>query len=294
MKKVTISFFVLVLTFLCIIGGCASKDLTEGKSAKDIILASTEAMQNIKSYSFNMETAMSIPNPMINKLEDMTMTGSGSINMEPLKAHMDINVDVQSQKMNTEMYIVTEEDKIVEYFSNPFVPQEWAKIELPLNDQMNDMINPAKSLELLDEMLVDASIAGEETIDDKGMTILEVTVKPEALSKLMQMPTNSSAIPIDEVEEILKTMGDMKYKAWVQKDNLMMTKMEINFSDMLKNLLTSQPEMQFKDETMLNELNATMTMNFNDFDKNNEIIIPESIFENAKLFDAMNPTMPNN
>ncbi len=269
--------------FLCIallFSGCGPKDLTKGKTPQEIVLASGESLAKVKSYGFTMNMDMGFPNPGTGEIGNITMKGTGSASMDPLKMHLKMTMNIAETEMQSEIYAQVEDKKIVEYISNPQKQGEWIRFELPLDEKMMDMLNPAKSMTILKDALVDAKVVGEEEKDKIKLAVLEITIKPEAIGKFLQMPGNN--LPLADLEKMLASLGNMTYKMWVQKDNLLATKVEMDMGEMFRNLMKNQPGMPPEMAGELEKITAKMTMEYTDFDKAVNITIPEDVKSKAQ------------
>jgi len=277
-KKLGILSLMISLVIL-LVTGCGSKDLTKGKSPQEIVVASSTAMQDLKSYNFTMDMKMGFPNPETDSIETMEMSGSGETTVNPARAHLKMTTKIMGQEAPMEIYVTMENDKILEYISNPMVPEQWLKMELPMSSEMQDLSNPAKSLEVLKELLVDAKVLREEEENKVKYVVIEATLKPDAVTKFL--PSN---LPMDmeQLSGMLSAMGNIQYNMWVRKDNLFITKMEVDLGELMKRVLAQTPGIPEEQKALLDKITATMSMTYTDFDKVTEITIPEEVEKNAK------------
>lgn len=281
-RIVGIPVFVLLLLSLT---ACGSTDLTKGKSAQEIVTASAEAMQKLKTYSISMNMNMDILNPDTDLIENIGITGSGNVVIDPMKMHMKMNIDNPQTPMDMEIYAVNEDNKIIEYLNIPGKPEEWMKIELPLDEEMVEMMNPARSVSVLKEALLDAQILGEEKIDNTKLLVIETTLKPEAFSKFMQMP--GSDMLTGDLENIFSAMGNFRYKIWVRKDNLYIAKAEIDLGQIFKDIYEKQTDISEEDKKILSQMKALVISEYSGYDNPVEITIPDEIIKNAQDFSEL-------
>lgn len=290
MKKISLICLALLLILSLALTACGTTDLTKGKSPQEIVLASGKAMQNIKTYGIVMDMNMGMPNPQTGEQMKITMNGKGSIIVEPVKMHMtmDMNMPQVPSPMKMEIYALVEDKKLIEYISNPASNGQWMKMELPLDDNAMQMLNPAKSLDMLKEIMVDAKVVGEEEDNKVKLAVLEVTIKPEGLTKFMQLPGN--AFPMQDLEKTLASMGNITYKMWIRKDNLLAVKTEMDLGQMMRNMFANQPGMPAEAKAMFEQVTAGMSMKYVDFDQPVNITIPDNVKNSAQPIPGLPQT----
>jgi|GEM_PF-4035273 len=278
-KRKFVSWLLFCLVLMLIFSGCGTKDLTKGKTPLEIVTASSEIMQKLKSYSYTMEMNMNIPDPQTGSLQEMSMNGAGKATIDPIKTYTSLKMKMGAIETTTEVYALVEDNKIVEYISNPLSSQSWLKMELPLNDDAMKMLNPANSLEIMKKCLVDAKIVGEEEENKVKLAVVEVTLNLAGLTDLFGM-FGGAGLPVAEMEEALASMGNITYKMWVRKDNLYTTKMEMDLTEIFTNLVSSQSNEEMKD--IFSNMSADMKMAYTDYDKPVEIKVPDEVKNSAQ------------
>lgn len=283
-KQKTIGLAAMMVLFL-LLTACGNPDLTKGKTAQEIVVASAEAMQKLKTYGLSMKMNMDIPNPETGIIENIGIIGSGNIIIEPMKMHMKMEIENQQMPMNMEIYAVNEDNKIIEYLNVPGQEEEWMKIELPLDEEMIEMMNPAQSVIVLKEALVDAKIIGEEGEGKDKLIIIETVLKPEAFSKFMQMP--GSDVLTGELENIFTSMKNFTYKIWIRKDNLYISKAEIDLGQIFKDIYESQSDISEEDKQMLSQMSASVVSEYTEYDVSVEITVPDEIVNKAQDFSEI-------
>lgn len=289
MKKMLTYFILIVLIASLIITGCGTKDLTKGKTPKEIIIASSAEMQKLNSYAFTMDMQMGIPNPETMTVENISMSGTGEAVQNPQKAHIKMVTKVMGTELPSEVYVEITDNKILEYISNPMNPQEWLKMELPVSPEMMKMLDPAKSLEVMQKLLEEAKVVKEIEENKVKYVIIEATIQPKAISEFI--PANLP-IPPEEFEKMLSAMDSFSYNMWIRKDNLFTTKMEMDLGNMMKNIMSSQPNLPAEAKEIFDKVTATMNMSYTDFNTSINITIPDSVKNSAKDFSQMMPQAP--
>lgn len=284
MKKRGLIFLVLVLAFSLILGACGGKDKTRGKSGKEIIVASNQAVQAVNTAAVNIETNISLPSLYDSVVVDVWITGYGLVSMEPQKGHMTFETDFPDLDGSSELYTLIEDNKLMQYFNSADDPQVWFKLEIPDERRMEAILTPVAALKIIEQSLVDAKVAGKEETEDKvKLSVLEMTLKPEALLKFMKMSSDSSSVALDQILEEKANQGEIKYKMWVRQDNLLPTKIEIDFGDVLKKLLDGEPSLLEQIKPLLEYIKGTIVITFADYDKSVNITLPATVKQNAEF-----------
>jgi hypothetical protein len=282
-KKRGLFFGVLVLTFSLILGGCGCKNSTKGKSGKEIVLASNQAIQEVKTAAVNIDTKISLINLLENVIIDVSVTGQGLVSMADQKGHMTFEAYFPDGQGCSELYTLIEDNVSKQYFNSIIEPEIWYKLDIPKEKQSEAILNPVAVLKIIEESLVDAKVIGEEEIEDKvKLSVLEMTLKPEALLKLMKVASDSSSASLDQLLQEKAAQGKINYKMWIRKDNLLPTKIEIDFSDVLRKLLDGDPKILEKIKPLLEYIKGNITMTFADYNKPVNITLPAAVKKNAQ------------
>ncbi|PKM89345.1 MAG: hypothetical protein CVU87_05445 [Firmicutes bacterium HGW-Firmicutes-12] len=287
MKKISIKFItiLIVLGLSISLTACGNKDLTKDKTPQEIVIAAAEAMQNINTYSITMAMHMDMVNPETGNMESIVMTGNGDIIVEPLKMHMNMDIQIPQMPMSMEIYAVNEDNTIIEYLNVPGQTEKWMKIELPLDENMQQMMNPAQSAAFLQEAMLNAKFLGEEEKDEIETIIIETILKPEAFGKFMQMP--GSDILTADLDSLFASMDNFKYKIWVRKDNLYITKAEMDLGEIFNTMIDTMVDISEEEKEILSKMKAQMTMEYVDFDVPVEVTVPDEVINNAEDFSNM-------
>lgn len=282
----------LILITLCIsllLAGCGTKDLTKGKTPKEIVIASSAEMQKLKSYAFTMDMQMGFPNPETQTVVNISISGTGEAVQNPQKAHMKMVTKVMNNELPSEIYVEINSDNIVEYISNPMKNGEWLKMELPVSPEMMKMLDPAKSLEVVQKLLEDAKIVQETEENKVKYVVMEATIKPDAIAEFI--PANLP-VPQDELSKMLSSLDSISYNMWIRKDNLFTTKIEMDLSNIIKNIMTGQPNLPPEALSLFEEVTAAMSMSYTDFNTSINITIPDDVKNTAQDFTQLIPQAP--
>lgn len=298
MRRVFYVLIILLAVTCLLFSGCNKNDLTKGMSAKEIILASNEAMQDVKTYEIDMEMTMKMPITEDNPVGTIEMKGSGLISVDPILASFDYDMEMGDTKMPMKMYLTVEDDSLTEYISTPEAEDQWMKVTIPFDEEMKKMMDPKTSLAISEKFIKEATIVGNETIDESDTVIIEVTADGEALKDIMGAYSLGQA-SADLFDQMFAAMDGISYKAWVNKETLYMTKFEMDLGSMLKGIVAGLPaeeqaELNAEEQAMLEGIEAFMTMHYSSMNDDFEIVIPEDVINNAmdmsKLLSSQFPT----
>lgn len=287
-KKHTQIGIILLMAIIFTISCSGTKDLTKGKTPQEIIIASSEAMQKMDSYEFSMDMNMGFPLPGTEEVSTMSMKGTGKVIVQPVKSYMDLEMNFLEQTMESEMYVLVENNTIVEYLKNPEEKDEWLKLEIPLNEELQNMINPANSLAILKEALLEAKIIDEEKENEVKVLHLSVVIKPDFIANFLNTPSNS-AFPMEELKEQLSGLGNFTYHMWVRTDTLHTTKVQMDMGEMIKNMYLKQGIISENEQKTFDQISAVMTMNYYNYNSVKELVIPEEIKSSAKDISSLLP-----
>lgn len=267
---------VLIIVMLAVVG-CGTKDLTKGKKPNEILTASAEAMQGIKNYTMDFVINSNIGSDQIKPM----MTAKAKYQLDPMTMHMDGKMSIMGQELNMTIYMETQENEFVEYIKNP-MSNEWMYLSIPLTPEMKDMfIDPQASIKIMNESLKEAIEAGTEKIGEVEHVILEVTSSPDLMTKFYSQ-MNDPNLNNPQMKDIFKTMGDMKYKVWISKENLYMSKMFMDMSPIFQSILnTMPPDTPEEIKSQFSNIKMTMDATMKDFGKLEPIVIPEDVKKNA-------------
>ncbi len=291
MRRVFYVLIILLAVTCLLFSGCNKNDLTKGMSAKEIILASNEAMQDVKTYEIDMEMTMKMPITEDNPVGTIEMKGSGLISVDPILASFDYDMEMGDTKMPMKMYLTVEDDSLTEYISTPEAEDQWMKVTIPFDEEMKKMMDPKTSLAISEKFIKEATIVGNETIDESDTVIIEVTADGEALKDIMGAYSLGQA-SADLFDQMFAAMDGISYKAWVNKETLYMTKFEMDLGSMLKGIVAGLPaeeqaELNAEEQAMLEGIEAFMTMHYSGMNDDFEIVIPEDVINNAMDLSGM-------
>lgn len=282
MKKFKLWTILLLLAFVpTLLGGC-TKDLTKEKTPQEIYLASTKAMQDVKNYNISMDMNLQLPQSEEVPINSVSMSGTGKISVDPMMAELNFEMSLGEMKMPFTVYMVTENDKIIEYVSNPLGQGQWMKVEVPLTDDLKKMLDPKNNFEMVEKSISSVEAAGEEKADDVELVVLNATMNFEQIKELMKLPEEDPAAQ-EMLDKAMSAFDEIKFKVWVRKDNLYMTKVEVDMAPIFSKLAEVDPEMQ----EGLKDLKGNLVMTYSAIGEAVTVEIPEEVKQNAQDMSKM-------
>ena len=122
-KKFKVFYLLLIVAFL--VTACGTKDLTQGKSAQEIIEESYEKQLNIENYDMDLAMDMKMPMPE-GEIMAIAMTGKATVFQKPMqmKLVVEITNPETSEPVVIEQYMEATEQGINIY---EYVEEQWSK-----------------------------------------------------------------------------------------------------------------------------------------------------------------------
>jgi len=283
-KKIKLFYLLLIVSFL--VTACGTKDLTKGKSAKEIIEASYQKMAEINNYDMNLEMQVKMQVPGQETL-DMTITGKATIFQKPMlmKMVMETKNPETGEPLEIQQYMESSEKGMNIYQG---AQGEWYKmtIEDPALAEMMNM-DPTKNMDLFLKNLKEANVLAEgEKLGEKETVKIELVASSAIYDEIMQqmpgMNLNQANMPFGP--EILAKMGDMKYVVWVDKTTLDIVKTSMDLTENIQNMgkaLVEQGDFPKEMADMFNGMEMSASYEMLNINKAEQIVIPEEA-KNAK------------
>jgi len=276
-KKFKVFYLLLIVAFL--VTACGTQDLTQGKSAKEIIEESYEKQLNIENYDLDLAMEMKMPMPE-GELMAIAMTGKATVFQTPMqmKMVMEITNPEINKPLVIEQYLEATEQGINIY---EHVEEQWSKIVLndPVLAKTRNM-DPTQNMKLFLKHLKEANILGEERLTDKSTVKIEMVASSEMYKELMeQMPgMHLSPSGTEIMPDFLSQMGDMKYIVWVDKTNLYIVKASMDLTENIKNMgkaLSEKGQLPAEVAEMFADIEMSLTYEILNINKAEAIIIPD-------------------
>lgn len=285
MKKVLGILLTIIMIFSMV---ACSKE----KAAMNIILDATEKAANWENYNIQIDSYMKINDPIQGEMEIQT-SGEGTIFMEPMKLHMNMDVDISSLKevQNIEQYMIQEGDSIVLY---QYVQDQWYKMEIDI-EGLGDILqsDPAEDIQLMMDYTKSAEVLGEEKINGKKAYAIELAVSMKIYTKIIERnEALGSMVPLKSDENLIKLlskMDDLKYKIWVDKTSGEIVKYSMDLGKMME-ILMSKMEiegMTSEQKDMFKDMEMTTTMTISNQNKAENFELPEEAVDAIDMGDSL-------
>jgi hypothetical protein len=235
-KILTMSLvLVMVLPFT------ACGDGAEVPSAQEIIDGATQALDDIRTYEFEMDTTLDMAGEAEGETFEMSMriVSSGALDLDNRKIglNMAINVAIPEEdeaEMAIEAYIIDNMGDVM--MDAPGTDPTWEKEEVSETDweEVIEVLSMAKlQVELLESAEVE--VIGSEKVQGVDCYVLQVTLD---MAQLWETVMEQSVLGFggemglpELTEEILDASSySFSFKQWIAKDTYFLTKVEIDMS----------------------------------------------------------------
>lgn len=270
MKQSKISFVFNILIFL-LLSGCDFIEIFQqsNESAHEILDQSLLAMEQLKSYSIEMNTNQTITLPEEDPM-NMKMIMSSDIIMNPLQFYMAQEITSQDlnteDPMTTEVYFINGGFYMKEPITNSWVKYSGEYIENILELQKSQ-INPEEQLHLLKKFI--KNITAKE---NESQYILNLQADGETLKEIIREMIGSFGENMDFFDEAFDELAvsTFDYKIYIDKTTYYQTKMDIEM----------EFSMTMEGKTMF--IKQSMNSTISNYDAINEITIPQEVLNSAE------------
>lgn len=280
-------FFYLLLVVAFLVTACGTKDLTQGKSAKEIIEEAYEKQLSIENYEMDLAMDMKMPMPEGETMA-IAMTGKATVFQKPMqmKMVMEMANPETNEPMVIEQYMEATEQGMNIY---QHVEEQWFKMTLndpALAETMN--MDPTQNMELFLKYLKENNILGEEKLGQRDTLKIEMIASSEMYNELMeQIPGMNLSQPGMEITpDFLSQMGDMKYIVWVDKATLDIVKTSMDLTENMQNMgkaLIEQGQLPAELAEMFTGMEMSMTYEILNINQAEPIVIPEEAKDAPEL-----------
>ena len=208
-----ILFIVLGIISVLILSGCIDeqKDTpsSAGLTAEEVRDKSIEAIDNVKSYAFDIDMSISAPVKEQGKAT-MDMTGKGRVDIENKRVYNKIDMGMMGMTTSTETYIIDN----TAYIKSP--SSGWMKKEAGADMwETQDIMKSQKDL-MKD---IEVTLSGSEKMN--GVDCYILVMKPsrdELIQLLTQQMGSTPSISATEAGEKIRSM---EVREWIAKDTFL-------------------------------------------------------------------------
>ena len=212
-------------------------------SAKDAVAArlvkSNEALQNVKSMSYEMVMDMGMS--MIGESIDMKSVMKLDMILEPMSMYMLADIQSLGEQQNVEYYYVTEGEDLVMYMQ---VEGQWYKMNMgyALTAAMPE--NPMENMDLYLKAYNGLRMEGTDLVDGKKATKIHCELGDEYIEEMMKEVGLADQVmgdmtPEEEVifNETLKAMKGFGYDIWIDEETDQLVKIHMDMTELMKDLM---------------------------------------------------------
>lgn len=236
-------------------------------AAEDLLKNIAAAMNDLKSYAMDMETAQKMSMEIDGEKQDqnVNMLVKSEIVTDPLTAYQEMTIDMMGQKQEVTQYITQEGI----YMKSA---DQWMQMPSSMSEEImakvNEQANPEKQLEYFN------SIMNETTVTEDGDNyVLTADVSGDGVKEVSK--------------DILGSVGGADASMDDTLDNMNIDKMTIVYtvrkSDYLPVTMDVAMVMEMKQETMSMNMDTTMKSSYSKYNEIKEITVPEEALNAAPM-----------
>jgi len=218
-KILTIS---LALAMVLSLAACA-----QGPPAQEIVDGIIEALDDIKTYQFDMDMTMDMAGEAEGEAFEMTVVidFESVVDIENRQMMMDMAITMAmageaEMEMGMEMYLIG--DMMYMFMESPWMEPMWAKSEIP-EGTWEEMNQVEPQIELLEAAEVE--LIGSERVRGVDCYVLQVTPDMGQLWQLVMHQAEVAGEMPPFIEEMFRSFS---VKQWVAKDTYFLTKAKLD------------------------------------------------------------------
>ncbi len=275
-----LSKLVMVVLMMTVVSVCSVANVRAATSDeyKELVIKAYEKMSGMQSYQMTLETTGSMS--IFGKTIDIVMHGECDTQVKPLLAKnvMQITVDDGSAKKEQKITQYIEETKgQVFIYSN--TNGKWERLSMLHYDPLVDYANYAKAV--TNVVLVE---------ENDEISVFAVTMDGSYLRESIERILNSSNMKNSKLpEDFFKNIGDITYKVAINKKTAIISRTDIDMSDMLaamgNSIVENEKKLSDADKTtireMFNNTKLVTSMFFSKFNSIDKITIPNEVRLNS-------------
>jgi hypothetical protein len=233
-KKVLAISLALVIALSLAACGKEAGDGLGLPSAEEIIEGAVQALDDIRTYQFEMNMSIDYSGEVEGEAYEMVMAMdlAGPMDLENREMIMDMTISIvmfgESMEMSAEVYLIG--DMVYTMTEDPETGSMWEKSEMPEGfwEQMNQVEPQVEFLEL-----VQVDVIGSEKVKGVDCYILQLTPDIEQLWQLAMEQagvTGDEILPDIDEEYFQEIFKSFSVKQWVAKDTYFLTKAELDMA----------------------------------------------------------------
>lgn len=255
MKKA--KFLMMISAFLLLVSGCTSK--TPEEALTDAYKETNKI--NSAEVIMNLEASVEIGDVLVSAKGNMS--GQLKRNADDLMGHLNMNMNLGTEKLDLEMYVEKVKDDINMYGKDD---EGWSKQSVSLKDLNFDTTTMDVDLKF-DEV--------KELSKDKTSTVYEATIKKATFDKMIQ-DIKDKAKQEDEtidVDDMIIEVNDVAAKFTVQ--DKLISKMEL--------VVPIYFEIKMEEAPMQYRLTVKMNIELKNHNKVEDIVVPQEVLDEVAV-----------
>lgn len=297
---------VMVLTLLAGCGSSGQKS-AEDLSPQDAITQAMENLDNVKSMTYDMDMDMDFGMAMGDQeLESLQIKTSAEADyiLDPVTMKINMNMDMgDGESLDMISYLQKDGDAYVMYTGteNEDGTIEWSRSEMTDLPDV-EQYKAADSMKLYMSNGENFTENGTEKVNGMDAVRYDGIIKGEDLQEVMDtsgMSEQMAALNIGSAETLFSEAGDMPISIWIDKEQLLPVKYEMDMSAIMQSImekaLASQLEgLEGADAIKITVNKVLIAMDVKNYNQIDSIEIPAEALE-APLVDPgtaaeMDPT----
>ncbi len=242
MKKLLGMLMCVVLALGCLTGCGEASD-------EDILLEAVKAVNSAESYDMESKVSGKMTVSLMGQSQamDMTVTQNATYFKEPYKMKMTNRTSTSGQTVETESYMVKEEDNYVIYTKAEDV---WTKVEMGNLEEAMASAGINSITNSLGEDIGKYAKKENRTENDKEYLVYDYTIKQEEIKKMMDgmmssltpmMESMAGEVDAAQIEklmnDIIGSMGDITMTILVDKEEKSIYRIEYPMTDMMNKMM---------------------------------------------------------
>lgn len=258
-------------------------------SATEVMEKSLEKMNAVKS----MDSVLKMPFNLSLAGEELAMNIKSSVSMfsSPILVKMNMVMDMNLDgvdKVSTQMYMEEVNGKYITYTNAG--DGKWLKEETDSVEQGS--LNNTQGYM---DGLTNVKAIGKQTLQGKELYVVEGTVSGDEMKKALQesgalgvVGTGTDPVTQEMMNELLKDVGDLKMRMWIDSTDYYAVKYVIDMSDLMGKIMSSLMGqmgdlLTKEDQEMIKDMKfeMIMTMVNSNFDGVKAFTIPAEVKNNA-------------
>ncbi len=247
---------------------CGSKKSNDGEK----VIAAMEKMSTAQSYNSTMKTEVQMQVSEIGKME-VSMDMDMSCFVEPMKAKVDMKINMLGQGMDMSMYMQEKDGKYEVYVQNG---GEWLSTEMSM-EEIGQMDAKA-SLQLYVDSSKSFSFAGTEEINGYKADRYDGLIEGEAIQKAMSNMANTPGFNLKDMgldEDVFKKMGKLPISIWVDQESGYPVYYSMDMSGFVNQIMKQLMDRTGTEDVEVKTDKMEITMSFSDFNAVPDFEMPE-------------------